>query len=310
MLVTSQSFDNTGEYQRRICRAIDFINAHLAESPSVTEIARAAPFSSFHFQRLFRAVIGETVAEFTRRLRLETAARHLRYRRGGEITALAFELGFSSSQNFAKAFKKHFGVSASQYREEMRDEAESDSFGLPAFDHGRVKAALLSNADRSKAVLLPSVEVRSVPGFRVMYRRHFGAYDEPGVQAAFDELVRWTKPRGFDLLERYIGIPWDDSDVTAEDKCRFDACVIVPEDVRLDGGMNSQTIPKGRYAVHRCEVVANDFDLPWTQLMRDWLPGSGFQPADGPRFEKYLTDGSRDSEGRWRMEAFLPVKPL
>ena len=301
--------DNVIEYQLRICRAIDFINAHLAECPSVTEIARAAPFSSFHFQRLFRAVVGETVAEFTRRLRLETAARLLRYRDGGDITGLAFELGFSSSQNFAKAFKKHFGVSASRYRDEVRDDVESDSPNVPAYDQDRIRATMQSNANHSK-LAVPSVEVRNVPGFRVAYRRHFGSYDEPGVQGVFDDLVRWAKPRGFDLLDRYIGIPWDDSDVTAEDKCRFDACVVVPGDGRLDGGINSQMIPPGRYAIQRCAVVANDFDLPWTRLMRDWLPGSGFQPADGPRFEKYLTDGSRDPEGRWQMETFLPVKPL
>ena len=97
MNVSKQSVDNTAEYGPRICRAIDFINAHLAEGPSVAQIVRAAPFSSFHFQRLFRVIVGETVAEFTRRLRLETAARHLRHRREGDITALAFELGFSSS---------------------------------------------------------------------------------------------------------------------------------------------------------------------------------------------------------------------
>ena len=77
MSVSKQPVDNTAEYRQRICRAIDFINAHLAEGPSVAQIVRAAPFSSFHFQRLFRVIVGETVAEFTRRLRLEAAARHL-----------------------------------------------------------------------------------------------------------------------------------------------------------------------------------------------------------------------------------------
>lgn len=307
--MVKKSLNNTSEYQRRICRAIDFINAHLAESPSVTEIARAAPFSSFHFQRLFRAVIGETVAEFTRRLRLETAARHLRYRHGVDITELAFELGFSSSQNFAKAFKKQFGMSASRYREELRDGSKETSLSPPAWGHGLEQVGLPSSAIHGKSIE-SSVEVRSVPAYRVVYRRHFGAYNDPGVQAAFDDLVRWAKPRGFDLLERYLGIPWDDADVTTENKCRFDACVMIPGDVRLERSLNTQTIPKGRYAVFCCEVVANDFDLPWTTLMRDWLPGSGFQPADGPRFEKYLTDGGHDPEGCWQMEVCLPVKPL
>ena len=309
MSVSKQPVDNTAEYRQRICRAIDFINTHLAEGPSVAEVARAAPFSSFHFQRLFRAIIGETVAEFTRRLRLETAARHLRHRREGDITALAFELGFSSSQNFAKAFKKHFGVSPSQYREQSLDDVGRGSKSSFTVNHGPAQVTLPTSSVCATSAEL-SVEVRSVPGYRVAYRRHFGSYSDPGVQAAFDELVRWAKPRGLDLLERYLGIPWDDADVTDDDKCRFDACLVVPGDVRLEGGLNFQLIPQARYAVHLCEVTANDSDLPWTRLMRDWLPGSGFQPADGPRFERYLNDGSLDPEGHWQMEICLPVKPL
>jgi YesN/AraC family two-component response regulator len=39
------------------------------------QLAKVACFSEFHFHRIFRAVAGETVANFTNRLRLEKAAR-------------------------------------------------------------------------------------------------------------------------------------------------------------------------------------------------------------------------------------------
>ena len=302
--MSDRNQSNSDEYRRRICRAIDFINANLAENPSIAEIARAAPFSSFHFQRLFRALVGETVAEFTRRVRLETAARHLRYRPQDDITGLTFELGFSSSQNFAKAFKKHFGVSPTQYRSESHDDVAADSRSPVAFDHDWAKVTADSTA------ITRMVTVRNLPALRVVYRRHFGSYDDPGVQAAFNDLVRWAQPRGLDVAEKYIGIPWDDAEITAEDKCRFDAGLIVPDDVRVDGVMNWQTIPVGRFAVYRCEVVEHDFETPWTQLMRDWLPASKLQPADGPRFEVYHNDGSRDPAGRWQIEVCLPVVPL
>jgi len=292
------------EYRRRICRAIDFINAHLAGNPSVDEIARAASFSSFHFQRLFRAIVGETVAQFTRRLRLESAARRLRSRPQDDITGLAYDLGFSSSQNFAKAFKKHFGVSPTQYREQFRDVPGGVSLSAGPVVRDWVRVACDAES------IAGSVDVRDVSAFRVVYRRHFGSYHNPGLEAAFDDLVRWARPRGLDVVERCIGIPWDDADVTAEDKCRFDACLIVPDDFLPERGINWQTIPAGRYAVYTCEVVHHDFDAPWTALMRDWLPHSGYQPADGPRFERYRTDGSDDAEGRWRIDVCLPVVPL
>jgi AraC family transcriptional regulator len=292
------------EYRRRICRAIDFINAHLAGNPSVAEIARAAPFSSFHFQRLFRAIVGETVAQFTRRVRLETAARRLRFRPHDEITGLAVDLGFSSSQNFAKAFKKHFDVSPTQYREQFTGAPAGVASGAEPVERDWIRAA--GDAES----IAKSVEVRDVPAVRVVYRRHFGSYNHPGVEAAFDELVRWARPCGLDGLERYIGIPWDDADVTTDAKCRFDACLIVPDGFAPDRGINWQTIPAGRYAVYSCQIVHHDFDAPWTALMRDWLPHSGYLPADGPRFEVYHSDGRADPEGRWRIDVSLPVVRL
>ncbi|MGB7325793.1 MAG: GyrI-like domain-containing protein, partial [Rubripirellula sp.] len=85
---------------------------------------------------------------------------------------------------------------------------------------------------------------------------------------------------------------------------------IIGDEVHVGMGMNVQVIPAGQYASCRTGVVGNDFDLPWTRLMRDWLPISGYQPADGPRYEIYHTDGSDDPDGRWDIEICLPVMTL
>lgn len=322
--------DNSNEYRRRICLAVDFIHANLAENPSMDEIAHAAAFSKFHFQRLFKALVGETVAEFTRRLRLETAARRLVFNPGTDITGLAFDLGFSSSQNFAKAFRKQFGVSPTQFRDERTLSAGEAVKGASPeestngnIDRTQINAGGDGDSYDPATVLKDSVlsgirdedqtidvEVRDMPALRVVYRRHFGSYADPGVQTAFDELQRWAEPRGLYDPRRCLGIPWDDADITPGDRCRFDACQIVEEDSTIEGSVNEQSIPAGRYAVYQCEVTGHDFARPWTTLMLYWLPFSGYQPADGPRYERYVTDGRRDPEGRWQVEICLPVKPL
>ncbi len=289
---------STTEYARRICRAVDFINAHLAEHPAVGEIAEAASFSSFHFQRLFRAIVGETVAEFTRRVRLETAARQLVHGVKDEITGLAMGLGFSSSQNFAKAFKQHFGVTPSQYRDSHTESLSSTPIAAASFT---LQQPLKFEGQ---------VVVRPFHAQRVAYRRHFGSYHDPEVQAGFEEIERWAVARDLHADQHYLGIPWDDAEITPEQKCRFDACLLVAEDTWLGVGVNSQVIPAGKYATYRTVITGHDFDSPWTQLMRSWLPASGYQPADGPRYERYFSDGSRDPEGRWDLEVCLPVKPL
>ena len=61
------------DYVARVNRAVDYITAHLDQPLPLEEVARAACFSPYHFHRIFRALIGETLAAFVKRVRLERA---------------------------------------------------------------------------------------------------------------------------------------------------------------------------------------------------------------------------------------------
>src|ERR1700721_2881570 len=63
------------EYSHRINRVIDYLRANLDRQVKLKELARVACLSEFHFHRIFGAVSGETLNNFTNRLRLEKAAR-------------------------------------------------------------------------------------------------------------------------------------------------------------------------------------------------------------------------------------------
>lgn len=60
-------------YVERVNRAIDHVMAHLAGPLRLHEVARAAQLSPFHFHRVFQALIGQTPADFVKRLRLDKA---------------------------------------------------------------------------------------------------------------------------------------------------------------------------------------------------------------------------------------------
>ena len=66
------------EHAQRIDRVIDYLRANLHRPVKLAELANVACFSEFHFHRIFTAVSGETLNNFTNRLRLEKAARLLR----------------------------------------------------------------------------------------------------------------------------------------------------------------------------------------------------------------------------------------
>ncbi len=73
-------------YQNRIDRVVDHIQANLASDLSVKQLSKIACFSEFHFSRVFRKHMGESVYQFIRRLRLEKAAELLLSNTGLPVT--------------------------------------------------------------------------------------------------------------------------------------------------------------------------------------------------------------------------------
>ena len=65
------------DYARRPDRVAAHIWAHLDEDLDLGVLAEIACFSPYHFHRIYRAVLGETVAETVARLRLQRAERGL-----------------------------------------------------------------------------------------------------------------------------------------------------------------------------------------------------------------------------------------
>src|SRR5215469_15718852 len=66
-------------YKERILRVLVYIQNHLDEAVSLEELAAIAHFSPYHFHRIFRGMVGESVMEHICRLRLERAAYRLKF---------------------------------------------------------------------------------------------------------------------------------------------------------------------------------------------------------------------------------------
>lgn len=82
---------------------------------AVSDLAAAAGLSLSRFKTRFKQELGVPPGEYLTRRRVELAKTRLAQRRIG-ITALAFELGFSSSQYFATVFRRYTGCSPSAWR--------------------------------------------------------------------------------------------------------------------------------------------------------------------------------------------------
>lgn len=300
------------EYVARINRVIDHIDAHLGDELTLAVLADVACFSRFHFHRIFSAMVGETIADYLKRVRLQAAASRLVNNPRDPVTDIALACGFSSPSVFARAFRERFGLSASAWRTRRRNDGQADRKPGDAPDNGLRHPPEHLSDDRRKimAVQAQSIEVKELPELHVAYVRHIGPYNKVG--EAFGRLMRWAGPRG--LLRfpetKSLAVYRDSPEVTEESRLRSDACITVPEGTKVDGEVTLMKIPGGKFAVGRFEIAGDQFGEAWNVLMGGWLPGSGYQPDDRMCYEVYLNDHEQHPQKKFVIDICEPVKPL
>ena len=96
-------------------RMQDFIEMHLNEPITLSELAKAAGYSQWHSARIFKELTGKTPFEYIRALRLSKAAILLRDKQP-KVVDVAFDFVFDSHEGFTRAFFKQFGLSPKEYR--------------------------------------------------------------------------------------------------------------------------------------------------------------------------------------------------
>src|SRR6185503_2544513 len=93
-----------------------YIREHIDEPLNRDVLAAVANFSVPHLHRIFTGCVGENIATYVRRVRLERAGRKLRMG-AVDITAVALAAGYKSHSAFGKAFKLRYGYSPSEFRQ-------------------------------------------------------------------------------------------------------------------------------------------------------------------------------------------------
>ena len=298
-------------YVDRVNRAIDYILANMDGSLKLEDVARAAHFSPFHFHRVFRSLMGETLNQFVKRIRLDRALRHLTHRPEAPLTQVALACGFSSSSDFSRAFKQRFGVpprafDLQRYRESMREEYET---------------ALTPPEEREMLAGLPpgenpdgfEIRIRDVPARHVAYIRVLRPYEEGRVTGAAERLVAWAEARGL-AGGQWLGYMWEDPEIVPIEKCRYDVAVEVPEPLRPDGEIGTLTFPPMTLA----ELpLAGSIDLEQRALdwlYKTWLPRSAYAPDDQPAFEAWeglpFAHGFTHFELRLQLPVVSAQRPL
>ena len=288
--------DTRQTYRHRILRVQFYIEKHLDEELALEKLARLAHFSPYHFHRVFRAMVGETVGEHVRRLRLERAALWLSST-DRPVVQVAFDAGYGTHEAFSRAFRQHFGVSPTEFRNHKR--------GLVKFT-----ALALEIPSMNEPTAMTGYEVRLVdrPDQRVAFLRHVGPYTQVG--PTFGRLAAWAGPRGvFGPQTQMLGIGHDDPKVTAADKLRYDCCVTVPDHIQPEGEVGVTILEGGPHAVVTHKGPYSQLGQAYDWLYGAWLPTSGREPRNAPPFEVYLNTPQEVAPENLLTEIYLPLQP-
>ncbi|WP_187170389.1 AraC family transcriptional regulator [Salidesulfovibrio onnuriiensis] len=269
---------------QRMQNALQYIQNSLDQALDPEEIAAQAHFSLSHFHRIFKGMIGETLGEHVRRLRLERSAQLLIYS-DRPITTIAFDAGYETLESFSRAFKKMFGSSPSHFREELRELKFPDS---PSGIHYNPGATLgLPNLSQQDHGL--EMRFAMLDPMRIASIRHTGPYQECGM--AWKRLCDWACPKGiFNETTMFLGICYDDPAITPADKIRMEVSVTVPDHIQPEGEIAIRTVPGGEYAVVTHHGPYHLLEETYSRFCGRWLPASGREIRNQPGMEHYITN--------------------
>jgi AraC family transcriptional regulator len=243
---------------RRIELLLEYIRTHLDHEMSVGVLAARAGFSPFHFQRIFRLAVGQTIGEYVRGRRLQRAAIDLR---GTEkpVTDIALESGYDTASAFTRAFSNAYGVPPSAFR-----------------------------ADAASPQIGSAMEFRieRLGSMRVLAMRQVGPYSH--VAALWPRFVAHLSARGLMRDPLLLGLSYDDPDTVDLQQLRYDACVVT--DAEPDEQLYELCLPEGRYAIYRHDgpyaLISHHFDRFIDQLVFR----EAFELRDAACMEIYRND--------------------
>jgi len=271
-------------YQQRLQYALRAMEARLDAPYSLDELAALAGFSPFHFHRIFRGMIGESVKQYERRLRLERAARHLKSSKRA-VLEIALDAGYESHEAFTRAFAEMFDAPPSSYR----------------------KSCGISVAPDQENSCASAFRIECLGPIHAVCLRHVGPYAEVG--RAWQRLYPWAGEKN--LLRgpaRPMAICHDDPEVTPADKVRCDCCLVINSPIATEGDFFQQEIASGEYAVALHTGAYARLNDSYAELAGKWIPRAGREIANLPSIEFYLNTPENTPEEQLQTEIYLPLE--
>jgi AraC family transcriptional regulator len=282
------------EWLQRMTNAVDYIEEHLEEPIEVARIAEIAYSSSFHFQRMFHILTGNTVVEYIRKRRLTLAARELAEKKA-KVIDIALKYGYETPEAFTKAFKRLHGVSPA--------EARRSGISLKAFPRISMEFALKGNQNLDYKIVEREafrvvgkalrVSTKDVENFKRIPQ----FWKECNSDGTCEKLCRY-----FQATE-ILGVCMD----MEYEKEQFVYMIAAKKSRTYTGSeFVEKTIPASNWAVFTSiGPLPNAIQRVWEVIFQEWFPATGYEHAVAPELEIY-SDGDMNGED-YQCEVWIPI---
>ena len=245
------------------------MESQLGDSLDLNELAKVAGLSSYHFHRVWKALVGESVYQYVKRIRLERGANTLKNTEL-PVAEVAAHVGYESPEAFTRAFGQRFGCSPSVFRQEQRE----------------IQATRVGALIRERlATRLTGVQLEHMPERRMYTRMHEGPYQEIG--PAWRKLMNSVRFTGVPVLASRA---LDDPDITERSFTRTLLCVGAETAEPIVKDLEERVVEEGLFAVYihkgPYEGLVEAYDL----LFGFWLLESEYVLRNDYAIEYYLND--------------------
>lgn len=278
------------DYINKINTVLEYINNHLDEEMNLKKLAAISNFSEYHFHRIFKAFRSETLASYITRIRIETAARLLRYS-GMPVEAIAYNIGYETPSSLSKAFRQLYGITPTEYRTNK-------------------EIYIMKKEEVQPGLKLKAPKVLDLEAKQAIYIHLNGAYNGLDFDGAFTRL--WSFVKEYKLFTagiEHFSIYHDDPEITESSRLRTDVCLVIHKPAQPQGGIGIKEIQGGKYAVFNYTGPYHNLGAAYDYIFGEWLPDSGHQLRNNaPTLEKYLNNPQRVPPAKLKTEIYLPLK--
>lgn len=285
-------------HYQSIDRALAYIHKHLEDELTLTQLAKKACYSKYHFCRVFMLHVGESPLSYIRKQRNKAAAKDL-INSKESLLAIALKYRFESQAAFSRAFKNQFQKSPGNFRKEEQRTNIPNLHQNTKYNNEEVPSGVLVNVQEVKLAGMhtqTSFNDNKIPELWQKFMPRVKEFCTISCTDFYYAVHPFETELDINNFDETISIKrW--------------ACVPVHNFENLPKGIETYTLQAGKYLKYIYKGRAQDI-FPFVKMLyTEWLPASGYTLDERDDFE--IIDNSRyfgPHHPASEIDLYVPIK--